>query len=90
VPAELAEDVLSRLTDSRAPGVATLTPRQRDVARLPEEGRTVKEIAAPLGLSTRTVETHKYQALDTFGRRRTADLIRYAVEHGLVTPPRQG
>jgi DNA-binding NarL/FixJ family response regulator len=50
----------------------------------------VKEIAAALGLSTRTVESHKYQALETLGLRTTADLIRYAVEHGLTTQPRRG
>src|SRR5262245_25744044 len=89
VPSDLAADVLSRLAESRAHGAATLTPRQRDVARLLSEGQTVKEIAAVLGLSTRSVETHKYQALETLGLRTTADLIRYALEHGFVTPPRQ-
>ena len=87
---DLAEDVLARLAEPRAARAATPTPRQRDVARLLVEGRTVKEIAATLGLSTRTVETQKYQALDALGLRTTADLIRYALEHGLVAPSRHG
>jgi DNA-binding NarL/FixJ family response regulator len=50
----------------------------------------MKEAAAELGRSPRTVETHKYQALQALGLKTTADLIRYAVEQGLVTrPPRQ-
>jgi two-component system, NarL family, nitrate/nitrite response regulator NarL len=45
----------------------------------------MKEIAAALEISPRTAETHKYQALEALGRKTTADLIRYAVEHGLIT-----
>jgi DNA-binding NarL/FixJ family response regulator len=65
------------------PGVE-LTPRQRDVLRLIVEGRRMKEIASILDLSTRTVETHKYEIMRTLGAQSTADLIRYALENGLV------
>jgi len=41
----------------------------------------------PSGLSPRTVETHKYQAMQGLGRQTTADLIRYAIEHGLIARP---
>jgi DNA-binding NarL/FixJ family response regulator len=47
----------------------------------------MKEIAAALGVSARTVETHKYQAQEALGLRTTADLIRYALQHGLTAPP---
>ena len=47
----------------------------------------MKEVAATLGLSPRTVETHKYQVMEALGLRTTAELIRYALEHGLTTPP---
>ena len=47
----------------------------------------MKEVAATLGLSPRTVETHKYQSMEALGLKTTAELIRYAVEHGLTTPP---
>jgi DNA-binding NarL/FixJ family response regulator len=87
VSADLASDVLALLAEPRTPGGQRLTPRQRDVVRLLAEGRTMKEIAAALGVSTRTVETHKYQAQEALGLRTTADLIRYALEHGLTTPP---
>jgi len=64
-----------------------LTPRQRDVVRLLAEGRTMKEVAATLGVSPRTVETHKYQSMEALRLKTTAELIRYALEHGLTTPP---
>ena len=50
----------------------------------------MKEVAAALGLSPRTVETHKYQVMAALGLATTAELIRYALEHGLTPPPRQG
>jgi len=84
----LAPDVLKKLADARAPGAETLTPRQRDVLSLIAAGRTMKEIAATLGLSPRTVETHKYQVMATLGLRTNAELIRYALEHGLAGPAR--
>jgi DNA-binding NarL/FixJ family response regulator len=89
VTSDLAQDVLATLAEPRTPGAGQLTPRQRDVVRLLAEGRTMKEIAAALGLSPRTVETHKYQAQEALGLRTTADLIRYALEHGLTIRPDQ-
>jgi DNA-binding NarL/FixJ family response regulator len=83
---ELAPTALGRLADSGAPGREALTPRQREVVRLLADGRTMKEVAAALGVSPRTVETHKYQVMATLRLRTTAELIRYAIEHGLATP----
>jgi DNA-binding NarL/FixJ family response regulator len=82
VTPHLAQEVLEMLAEPRA-ATGRLTPRQRDVIRLLAEGRTMKEIAATLQISPRTAETHKYQALEALGLKTTADLIRYAVEHGL-------
>jgi DNA-binding NarL/FixJ family response regulator len=90
LPPHLASDVLTSLADRGISGVRTLTPRQRQVASLIAEGRTMKEVAAALGLSPRTVETHKYQIMEALGLQTTAELIRYALEHGLTVPPRQG
>jgi DNA-binding NarL/FixJ family response regulator len=90
LPPHLASDVLTMLADRGISGGRTLTPRQRQVASLIAEGRTMKEVAAVLGLSPRTVETHKYQIMEALGLRTTAELIRYALEHGLTAPPRQG
>jgi Bacterial regulatory proteins, luxR family len=51
---------------------------------------SMKEVAGALGLSPRTVETHKYQIMEALGLTTTAKLIRYAIEHGLTTPPARG
>ena len=89
LPPHLASDVLATLADRGASATGLLTPRQREVVSLIAEGRTMKEVAAALRLSPRTVETHKYQVMEALGLHTTAELIRYAIEHGLSAPPRQ-
>ena len=84
LPHQLADDVLTTLADGEHGGAGPLTPRQREVVVLIAEGRTMKEIAAALGTSPRTVETHKYQAMQTLGVQTTAELIRYAIEKGVT------
>jgi DNA-binding NarL/FixJ family response regulator len=86
VTANLASDVVDALADRGAPANGGLTNRQRQVVTLIAEGRTMKEIGAALGLSPRTVETHKYQVMQVLGLHTTADLVRYALERGLVEP----
>jgi len=61
-----------------------LTSRQRDVLRLIVDGRRMKEIGTILELSTRTVETHKYEMMRALGVQSTAELVRYALEHELA------
>jgi DNA-binding NarL/FixJ family response regulator len=79
----LTKDVITNLTTSARDQV-TLTPRQRDVLRLLAEGKRMKEVAAILGLSARTVETHKYEMMQALGLGSTAELVRYAIKHGLT------
>jgi DNA-binding NarL/FixJ family response regulator len=86
VTPQLASDVLKTLAEGSTPGGGPLTVRQREVVSLIAQGRTMKEIAAVLGLSPRTVETHKYQVMQTLGLQTTADLVRYALEHDLTGP----
>lgn len=61
-----------------------LTPRQREVLQLLAEGRSAKEIASILKISTRTAEFHKYTIMDNFGLKTTADLIRFAIKLGIT------
>lgn len=60
-----------------------LTARQREVLQLLAEGRSAKEVANILNISTRTVEFHKYTIMENFGLKSTADLVRFAIEHGI-------
>ncbi len=64
--------------------VATLTPRQREILQLFAEGQSAKEIAATLGISARTVEFHKYQMMESLRIHNSAELIHFAIKHGLV------
>ena len=64
--------------------LGALTPRQREVLQLAAEGQSAKQIAAALGISPRTVEFHKYQAMEALGLHTNAELIHFAIKHGLV------
>lgn len=83
----MTKDVIENLTAPPPSAQPKLTPRQRDVLRLIAEGRRMKEIASALGLSTRTVETHKYEMMRGLGVESTAELVRYAIQIGLVDEP---
>ena len=78
-------------TDSNSPANSlfgvTLTPRQREVLQLVAEGKSAKEIGHILNISVKTVEFHKASVMDELGLRTTAELTRYALEHGIL--PRQ-
>src|SRR5687767_1482442 len=80
----LTREVIERMSSAPDRAGPHLTLRQREVLRLILEGRRMKEIAAALQLSARTVETHKYQMMQTLGVESTAELIRYAIEHRLI------
>ncbi len=89
IPPQIASDVLIALAEGEDRRARPLTARQRDVLALIAEGRTMKEVADALGLSPRTVESHKYQVMEALGLKTTADLVRYAIEHGLAGPTSQ-
>ena len=84
----IAGDVMAALTSnavaaSSARG-ARLTQRQVEVLQLIAQGKRMKEIGNMLGLSRRTVETHKYEMMKALGLASTAELVQYAIRHGFV------
>jgi len=84
---QLAGEVLESLKEGPervTDPVASLTPRQRQVLQLLAEGKSAKEIAARLAISARTVEFHKYQAMEALGLHTNAELTHFAIKHGLV------
>lgn len=83
----LLRDDVAELARSGAAPRPALTERQRDVVRLLAEGRPMKQVAAILGLTQRTVAYHKYHLMREIGLRSTADLVRFAVQQGLVGAP---
>ena len=80
---DVTKEVMERLSGVPKPKEPQLTPRQRDILRLIVKGQRMKEIAANLGLSTRTVEGHKYEMMEILGVASTAELVRYAIDRRL-------
>jgi DNA-binding NarL/FixJ family response regulator len=66
------------------PAAPELTSRQREVLQLLAEGNSMKQVAAVLNLTPRTVAFHKYQMMSQLNIKTTAELIRYAVRHNIV------
>lgn len=62
-----------------------LTARQREVLQLIAEGRSAKEVAAVLKITTRTAEVHKAHLLEALGLQNTAELVRYAIRNGIIS-----
>jgi DNA-binding NarL/FixJ family response regulator len=62
-----------------------LTARQREVLQLIAEGQSLKEIAATLFISRKTAEYHRYNIMSELGLRTTAELTRYALQHGIIS-----
>jgi len=75
---------LPRHADRVQDPVGSLTPRQREIVQLVAEGKTAKEIGAILGISARTVESHKYELMEALGLERSAELVQFAIKHGLI------
>jgi DNA-binding NarL/FixJ family response regulator len=60
------------------------TPREVEIIRLLGEGKANKEISAQLGITVRTVETHRAKIMSKLGFRSLADLIHFAIRQGIV------
>ena len=71
---------------SKGEAPSPLTARQREIVQLVVKGLTAKEIASVLGLSVRTIEFHKYRAMEALGVTTSADLIRVTLEKGIAKP----
>jgi len=61
-----------------------LTERQREVLQLLAEGKCMKEVAAVLNLTTRTVAFHKYRIMEVLNVRTNAELVQYAIRNHLI------
>jgi DNA-binding NarL/FixJ family response regulator len=82
VAKKLAED---SIRDPVAHARRLLSPRQREVLQLLAEGRTMKEVADVLNLTTRTVQFHKYKIMEDFGMHNNSELVRLAIREHLVS-----
>lgn len=72
--------------DQRSPDVPhSLSPRRREVLQMIAEGRSTKQIADVLQISPRTVEFHRYRAMQSLGLHTIAELVQYAIKHHIVS-----
>jgi len=62
-----------------------LTDRQREVLQLLAEGRSMKEIADILNVALRTIQFHKYRIMEDLGITTNAELVHYAMRHGMIS-----
>lgn len=76
-------DAMQHGTEQTEDSLTSLTLRQREVLQLLVEGQSAKEISTSLGISTRTVEYHKYQMMERLDIHSNAELIHFAIKHGL-------
>jgi DNA-binding NarL/FixJ family response regulator len=81
----LALHLAAHLTgDVTRPHHETLSDREFQVLQLLGQGKSVKEIGAALELSPKTISTYRERILEKLSLKTTADLIRYAVQHGIA------
>jgi DNA-binding NarL/FixJ family response regulator len=78
----LTKDVLSILLQPKTPA---LTSRQREILRFVAQGLSAKEIANRLNISVKTAHFHKTSIMEKLNLHTTAELTRYALEHGIAS-----
>ncbi len=76
--------VIREMQNKNAPQEDPLTLRERQVLQLIAEGKTTKEVAALLGVSVRTGESHRARIMEKLEIHETAGLVRYAIRQGLI------
>jgi DNA-binding NarL/FixJ family response regulator len=79
----ITRDVVGSLIEPRA-ARHELTVRQREVLQLLAEGKSMKEVAAILDLTPRTVAFHKYKMMEQLNLKSSAELVKFAVREGVV------
>jgi DNA-binding NarL/FixJ family response regulator len=72
-------------TRGKKGNVTKLTSRQKEILQLLAEGKSAKNIASILHISSRTVEFHKYHLMEILKITNSAELIQYAIKQGIVT-----
>ena len=81
---DLAAEVFRTPGKNEGDPAAVLTQRQREILQLLAQGQSAKQVGATLELSARTVEDHKYRLMEALGIENSAELIHFAIKHGLV------
>lgn len=81
ISSRMIAPLIGRTRQARPEGVAALPPRQRQILGQIGRGLSSKEIAGDLGISVKTVETHRARMMEALGCRRASELVLLAVKH---------
>ncbi len=84
VSTDVIRDWIQGLPEGSGSPGGRLTAREREILQRVAEGRTTKEIAFQLGVSVKTVETHRQQVMEKLGLHSVAELTKYAIREGLT------
>ncbi len=82
----VSQDALRAYLANKDKCAEPLSGREREVLQLIAEGKTVKEIAVLLGISSKTIETHRRRLAAKLDIHETAGLVRYAIRRGFIQP----
>jgi DNA-binding NarL/FixJ family response regulator len=82
----VSREAVRAYLDGTEPSSDGLTPREREVLQLVAEGKTTKEVAAVLGISVKTAESHRSRIMEKLDIHETASLVRYAIRLGVIQP----
>jgi DNA-binding NarL/FixJ family response regulator len=80
----VVRDYVERMSQPSSPGGPALSARERQVLQLIAEGASTKEIAAHLGVSIKTIDTHRRQIMERLNLHSIAELTKYAIREGLT------
>jgi DNA-binding NarL/FixJ family response regulator len=79
-------DAIARPGDTSPTGISVLTGREREVLQLIAEGLSSKEIAQMLGVSLKTIDSHRSNLMEKLDIHKVSGLVRFAIRAGLVEP----
>lgn len=80
---EVLVDRLRRESEKKVPA---LSVREVEILQLLGQGKSNKDVATILGISSRTVENHRAQIMQRLGLKSFSELIRYAIRNGVIEP----
>ncbi|MBI5409823.1 MAG: response regulator transcription factor [Nitrospirae bacterium] len=81
----IVESLINNSSRSSHQAFSLLTEREREVLQLIAEGKSTKQIASQLNVSSKTVESHRRQVMGKLNIRNVADLTKYAIREGLIS-----
>jgi two-component system response regulator NreC len=82
----ISRAVVEAYFNKAAPPGDVLSSRERQVLQLVAEGKTTKEIAALLGISAKTADSHRSRIMRKLDIHDTVGLVRFAIRRGLINP----